>query len=252
MQTPLNKTTSSRKTAALLLAMLVVGFMLGAYTPYKDWMLWDRVQTIRFALFGGTLMEPTPRNALFETFSPKADIVMVGDSVTSAGEWSEIFPDVKIANRGISGETAEDILQRMDSIFAVQPNLAFLMVGINDIYDGQSIDTIFAHCVSIVEQLRARNITVYMQSTVECSIDKCGGRIDKVRALNQRLEAYAVSHGITYIDLNAGLSSESQGLLSDYTYDGMHLNARGFVQWKAMIRAYVNNTSPQQSSVPKN
>ena len=234
------KKKSPPKTAVLLLTMLLVGFLLGASAPYKDWLLWDRFQTMRFALFCGTLMEPTPRNVLFETFSPKADVVMIGDSVTSAGEWSEIFPDVKIANRGISGETAEDILQRMAPIFAVQPKMAFLMVGINDIYDGQSIDSIFGNYVNIVEQLRTRNITVYMQSTIECSIDKCGDRIDKVRELNRRLEAYAVEHGITFIDLNAGLSSESQGLLKDYTYDGMHLSAQGFVQWKAMIKAYVN------------
>lgn len=143
------------------------------------------------------------------------------------------------ANRGISGETAEDILKRMDPIFAVQPEKAFVMVGINDVYDGQRVDNIFKNYINIVEQLRARNITVFIQSTVECSINTCGNRIDKVRELNQRLKAYAAEQHITYINLNDRLASEREGLLSDYTYDGMHLRASGFMQWKAMIEPYV-------------
>ena len=72
-------------------------------------------------------------------------------------------------------------------------------------------------------------------------MDKCGDKIYKVRELNKRLSAYAEQHDITFIDLNTALSRESQGLLEDYTYDGMHLSANGFIQWKKMIDPYVNS-----------
>jgi len=224
---------------ALLLVIFLSGYILGELTVYRSWFPVEQIQALKTALFGSALTEPTPRNVLFQTFSPPADVVMVGDSITSAGEWSEIFPDIKIANRGISGETAEDILQRMDPIFDVHPKKAFVMVGINDIYDGQSIDRIFKNYESIVEQLRARNITVYIQSTIECSKTTCGNRLYKVRELNDRLKTYAAQNSITFINLNAGLANESQGLLPEYTYDGMHLRASGFVQWKRMIAPFV-------------
>lgn len=165
---------------------------------------------------------------------------MIGDSITSVGEWSEIFPNVRISNRGISGETAEDILKRMGPIFAVDPEKAFVMVGINDIYDGQSVDNVFRNYINIVEQLQKAHITVYIQSTIECVIAHCGNRIHKVRALNQGLKAYADDHNIIFIDLNKRLASGQQGLLYDYTYDGIHLRAAGFIQWKEMIKQYVN------------
>ena len=227
-----------RVSAAILVAA-TLGYALGSLTVYQRLFPFEQIQTLKTAIFGSSLMEPTPRNELFRAFSPKADVVMIGDSITSAGEWSEIFPDVKISNRGISGETAEDILHRMDTIFAVDPDKAFIMVGINDIYDAQSVDAILKNYIEIVEQLRARNITVYIQSTVECSIDTCGNRINKVRDLNQRLKTYADEQHITYINLNERLATDSKGLLSKYTYDGMHLGAQGFMQWKEMIRSYI-------------
>lgn len=237
--TPSHKCTLM-KVSSLCLLVFVVGYVLGGLSVYDDWYPWRYVQTLRAALFGGTIMEPTPRNELFATFSPKSDVVMVGDSITSAGEWSEIFPNVKIANRGISGETAEDILLRMNTILSVRPNKAFVMVGINDIYDGQSVDQIYKNYVDIVEQLRAHHITVYIQSTIECSIQTCGNRLYKVRELNTRLKDYANERGIPYINLNAALSSAQQGLLPEYTYDGMHLKASGFVQWKHAIAPYID------------
>lgn len=217
----------------------ITGYAIGGISVYKDWFPFEQIQDLRIAIIGTSLKEPTPRNALFQTFSPKAEVVMIGDSITSAGEWSEIFPTTKIANRGISGETAEDILKRMDTIYAVQPEKAFIMVGINDIYEGQSVDNIFKNYIDIVEQLHAKKITVYIQSTIECSISTCGNRIHKVRALNEKLKAYAIDQKLTYIDLNERLCSESKGLLDKYTYDGMHLSASGFVQWKEMIKPYV-------------
>lgn len=222
-------------------ALLIAGYVVGAITVSQNWFPIEELKPIKIALFGPSLTEPTPRNALFEAFSPKADVVMIGDSITSAGEWSEIFPDIKIANRGISGETAEDILQRMGPILAVSPEKAFIMVGINDIYDGQSIDTIMTNYTNIIDQLLQRKITVYVQSTIECSVEKCGNKVYKVRALNERLKSYAIQRGIAFIDLNPALSSENQGLLKDYTYDGMHLSANGFIQWKKVIDPYVHS-----------
>ena len=56
-----------------------------------------------------------PRATLFDYFSPQVDVVMIGDSNTQNAIWSEIFPNTKIANRGLGGDTTEGILKRMES-----------------------------------------------------------------------------------------------------------------------------------------
>ena len=51
------------------------------------------------------------RISLFEEFNPKPDIVFLGDSLTELGLWNEFFPTVKLANRGVGGDTTKDVLK---------------------------------------------------------------------------------------------------------------------------------------------
>lgn len=231
----------------MTLTVLIVGiacYFWGGLTFYKQLFPFEQIRTVKNALLGGSVVKvygPKPRNTIFQTFSPRANVVMIGDSITNRGEWSEIFPQTKIANRGIDGDRADDILRRMDPIFAVNAKKAFVMVGINDISSGQGVDTIFANYTNIVQQLKSRGTAVYIQSTLECSKSNCGDKLEKVRDLNGKLKAYAAQQQLAYININDGLRSEKNGLLKDYTPDGIHLLGSGYLKWSKAIAPYVNS-----------
>lgn len=67
----------------------------------------------------------------FEYYKTKADIVMVGDSITDGSEWHEMFPQLNIVNRGISGDTTVGVLNRLEGITQTQAKKAFIMIGVN-------------------------------------------------------------------------------------------------------------------------
>src|SRR5689334_3155831 len=46
----------------------------------------------------------------------KNGIVFLGDSITEGGHWSEIFGNGDIQNRGIGGDTTQDVLDRIEQI----------------------------------------------------------------------------------------------------------------------------------------
>ena len=74
------------------------------------------------------------RLSQFEALSAThAAVVFVGDSITEGGLWSEWLPGVDVINRGISGNTTQDILDRMPHIVSVKPDKLFLMIGVNDL-----------------------------------------------------------------------------------------------------------------------
>jgi lysophospholipase L1-like esterase len=175
---------------------------------------------------------------MFETFSPISDVVMVGDSLTEYAPWSEIFPKVQIANRGVAGDTTDKILLRMDTILSVSPKKALIMVGINDLA-GTSVDIVFRNYREIVNRLQKAGVVPIIQSTLECSKEVCGDRIKQVRDLNKQLQEFAKQNNIVFIDINADLSNPIDGLLSEYTYDGFHLLPSGYVKWSEKIRPYV-------------
>ncbi|MEI7492977.1 MAG: GDSL-type esterase/lipase family protein [Alphaproteobacteria bacterium] len=173
-----------------------------------------------------------PRNELFKIFCPQSDVVMIGDSITEYALWNEIFPYIRIANRGVGCDRTDDILERMEEIFSVNAKKAFLMFGINDIFAGVDVNTIFNNYIQIIKKLQDKNISCYVQSTLECS--KLGHELQLkyIRSLNRKLKKYCTSNGLEYININNEIDE------SDYTADGIHLLASGYLKWSKTIALY--------------
>ena len=169
------------------------------------------------------------------------DIMMLGDSITQAGPWNALFPNAKILNRGVSGYSTHDLLREIKTTIDFQPRKVFLMIGINDLLRGASVDETFDRYLTILNALQNADIKVYIQATVECARSQCGVTVDKVRALNDKLRLVANARGITLIDLNPGLTSQTQGLLGKYTTDGLHLSAEAYVYWAEKIKKLIFN-----------
>jgi lysophospholipase L1-like esterase len=160
----------------------------------------------------------------------KADIVLIGDSITEGAIWNEFFPKYRLLNRGIDGDKSSDILKRIDSIVSVEPKYAFIMVGINDIDQHISLEEIFGNYVEIVRKLQEKDIGVVIQSTIQCELSKCGQkRVSKVNELNALLSVFASKNDIQYLDL--GKLSDVRGLDASFTTDGLHLNMKGYATW---------------------
>jgi len=168
-----------------------------------------------------------------EEFSPKVDVVFVGDSITEGAEWSDFFPNISVANRGVGGNTTADILRRLDSIVSLKPEYAFMMVGINDIYRGVLLSDILSRYGAIVESLQKKGIEVVIQSTIQCQPSECFYKSKIVNELNALLKQYAKSLNIRFVQL--GVLSKKDGLESIHTYDGVHLNGKGYRIWVESI-----------------
>jgi lysophospholipase L1-like esterase len=241
----------NRLRLALYLLVLALAFLYGVAVGTYEIPPFEQIRYLKSLteLSDQPRSIKKPRTTLFDNFSPKSDVVMIGDSITQGGIWSEIFPQTRIANRGVSGDTAADILKRMDTILAVKPQKALIMVGINDLYQGFSVDAIFSNYQSIVTRLKNEGVEVVIQSTLECGLPigkddhplraKCVGKIKKIRSLNQLLKQYAVDQGLAFVNINTKLSSKDKGLLPEYSFDGVHLFGEGYLVWADQIRSHV-------------
>ena len=175
---------------------------------------------------------PSTANAhkLFKYFSPKADIAFIGDSLTDGGEWSDFFPNKRVVNRGVGLDKASDILIRIDSIISTKPGKAYIMVGINDIYQYVPVYDILENYSLIVDALLNANAEVVIQSTIQCQLSKCGTKfVNSVNTLNDGLEELATEKEVSFLNLEE--LSDQAGLDSKYTTDGIHLNAEGYLYW---------------------
>jgi len=165
--------------------------------------------------------------------SKNTTIVMIGDSLTAWGDWSRLLNREDIANQGVSGDTTEDVLERMDEIYRLKPQMALVMIGINDIMRGREAAAIFSNYRRIIQGLLAHPIKPVIQSTLFLAGDD--HRNETVQSLNHKLRLYAQEQKLPFLDLNKRLSPHNH-LNASFTYDGLHLNSAGYRAWGKEIQ----------------
>lgn len=163
----------------------------------------------------------------------KADVVMLGNSITFGVNWNELMGRTNIVNRGIGGDLTEGFLHRLKYVYNVHPKVCCIMGGINDIYENIAVEKIYENYTSIIDSLRAHNIIPVIQSTLFVSPKwkKAAEKNIEVGKLDKMLMEYAINERILFIDLNRVLS-EHNTLKDELTIDGVHLNAKGYELWR--------------------
>jgi lysophospholipase L1-like esterase len=236
------------KSLAIGFLLLAIGYFWGSLTTVTHLFPYPQLRSLAFRTIGtgapARELKPNPdwpaRREQFQLFIPNVDVVMIGDSITQGGDWDDIFPNVKIANRGIGGDRTDDVIRRIDPIIATKAQKALIMLGFNDFRWKKRVGDVFEDYTTIVALLREQGIPVIIQSTLECGKAWCGEILDQIRDLNGRLKRYAALNGITYIDINDSLTTEADGLRAEFTTDGIHLRGNGYVRWSKTIAPYVN------------
>ncbi len=190
------------------------------------------------------------KKTLFEVLPIRSsDIVFLGNSITDGCEWSELFNNPKIKNRGISADRTKWLLKRLDPIVKGKPKKLFLMIGINDLAADVAPETIVANIKKLLNRFAAESprTKIYVQSILPVNGVDIKSRFKKHRTQNERVVATnkmlrTLCEGrknVLYIDLFPALADANGRLDKRYTNDGLHLMGAGYVAWKKAIEKYV-------------
>ncbi|MUH01198.1 G-D-S-L family lipolytic protein [Scytonema sp. UIC 10036] len=179
---------------------------------------------------------------------PKSNsgIIFLGDSLTDEGEWVELLKNGNIKNRGISSDTTDLVLNRLDVIVESQPKKIFLMIGINDItYYNKFIEEVLINYKAILTELHKKtpNTKVFIQSVlpVNNQVTRFYQDNSNILKLNSKLKELSIEFSYQYIDVFSYLSDSENQLDMKYTSDGLHLNGQGYLMWAKVIENYVND-----------
>jgi lysophospholipase L1-like esterase len=231
----------------LLIALVALGYAWGVYSTINGAFPFNQARMVKKALLGEEQGFTNPAAIVSgetdQWLMTKADVVMAGDSITANARWPEMFPSVRIVNRGVGGDTITGLGLRVDALLAPEPKKLFLMIGINDIYGKNSPDYIADKYQAIVQKL-AKHAKVYVQSTVACSGATCTKERElAVAELNEKLATMCMETACTFINLNAKMAPRGR-LLDKLTLDGIHLNGNGFQLWRDVLTPYISEPVP--------
>lgn len=222
------------------ISILGYGFMIGKYNyfPYNQIREVKKIVTGESSTASYSNYYHNKESFFSSHDNGSVDLIFLGDSLTDIGEWNEVFPSKKSINRGINGDTTSGVIDRLGSITSLNPTKIFIMLGVNDLMQGQTVDNTLKNYIFIIKNLKDRGFDVYIQSTLLANhFNADNSKIDK---LNNELMAFCHENNIPFIDLNKSLS-ENGKLRSDLTIDGIHLNGKGYDIWKNELSNIIDN-----------
>lgn len=187
----------------------------------------------------------------------EGDIIFLGNSITDGAEWSELFGDLRIKNRGISGDFTEGIIHRIDEITNRRPSKVFLMIGVNDLSRSIAADSIVKNILWIAAKLKVESPTtkLFVQSilpvnTIYGKFTTHTGKGDLIKLVNKQLKNVAIEGGFSFIDLHSSFCDSAGKLSVQYSNDGLHLNGQGYLTWKHLLLPYLLDVQQKPSLVP--
>ncbi len=187
----------------------------------------------------------------------KNDIVFIGNSITDGAEWAELFTDIGIKNRGISGDISAGILHRIADIAGQKPRKVFLLIGTNDLARGISTDSVVKNILLAAAYLKQESpaTRLFVQSILPVSnvFGKFIGhtnKTDSILKVNKRLSNEAVNYQYTFINLYPFFCNKQGKMDTKYSNDGLHLLGEGYLLWKHIMFPYVYDLQEKPSLIP--
>jgi lysophospholipase L1-like esterase len=168
-------------------------------------------------------------------------LVFLGDSITQG--WGDdmggSFPGVKVANRGISGDTTRGVLIRLqEDVLSLKPAGVVLLIGTNDLEEQAEPETIAANLKLILAALKQHNpkMPIVLCQVFPSSASK-RRPADKIKKINQLYFAAVKGDAqVTFIETwPLFANAEGDAKVEEFP-DVLHPNKAGYAKWAAAIR----------------
>jgi lysophospholipase L1-like esterase len=176
----------------------------------------------------------------------EVELLMIGDSITHGWEnqgkpvWEKYYGSRKAFNIGFSGDRTEQVLWRFEhgEIDGIQPKVAVIMIGTNNTgHRKDPPDETAAGIKAIIEKLHEKSpdtkvLLLAIFPRGELPNDELRQIND---AINARIEKFADSPKITFLDIAGQFLDEDGKLPKDIMPDLLHPNQKGYEIWAKAV-----------------
>ena len=137
-------------------------------------------------------------------------------------------PEWTVLNRGVNGETAEEVRVRLPrDVLGPRPAYAIILAGVNDIFADQRAETVERHLAAMYADVLdagvvpvAATVLPYNSATARASGD--------ILTLNAWIENLTKVLGILFCDTHAAVADPADSNRLRGTPDGLHPDVAGY------------------------
>jgi lysophospholipase L1-like esterase len=192
----------------------------------------------------------------------KPRVVFFGDSITDFWRLNEYFPESDYVNRGISGQTTGEMLQRFKAdVLDAHPQAVLILAGTNDLARGIPVAAIENNYQSMATLAEAAKVKAIFASVTPVSdyhkdqnpaYERTPGRPPaRIRELNDWLQSYCSKQGHLYVDYFSALVDGNGQLKTELGDDGLHPNGMGYRAMGPLAQAAIEKTFPPPPEAAK-
>jgi lysophospholipase L1-like esterase len=167
-------------------------------------------------------------------------VVFLGDSITEI--WHSLpqdFPGLKVANRGISGDTTRGVLYRLNAdVLSLDPKAIVLLIGTNDVGAGGKPRDISNNIKGILKQIRKNDPKLpVIVCEVMPSSEKQHRPAATIEELNRLIKKDVKNKSNVYLCDTWSIYAQPDGdCPKDEFPDLLHPNAVGYAKWTAALK----------------
>lgn len=179
---------------------------------------------------------------LYSIYQKKGKIVMLGNSITYRANWNELLGRDDVINRGIGKDVTEGFINRLQTVISVEPELCFIMGGVNDILNGGNPQDIVFNLETICKILKTNRVKPIVNSILYVSSDfpEYKNVNEQIEKTNKLIMQLCAKESIDHIDLNSFLA-KNNCLKEEFSFDGIHLTAKAYKKWGELIASTIES-----------
>lgn len=168
-------------------------------------------------------------------------VVFLGDSITQGwgnALWAT-FPEMRVTNRGISGDTTRGVLIRLkEDVISLNPSAVVLLIGTNDLDENADPVTIAGNLELILDALKTSNpnMPIILCEVFPSSASKRRPK-EKIQEINQRyLKLVKGDSQVIYLETYDLFADENGDAIPAEFPDLLHPNEPGYLKWANALK----------------
>jgi lysophospholipase L1-like esterase len=141
---------------------------------------------------------------------------------------SKAHPEWKVLNRGINGQRTDEIHARFDrDVLQVRPAYVVILAGVNDIYQGRSLESVEADLLAMYQDALLQNITPVACTVLPFS-SATPAESQQIAVLNLWIKQTAKQQRIPFCDFHHVVADPDHSERLRSSPDGLHPDRDGY------------------------
>jgi lysophospholipase L1-like esterase len=170
------------------------------------------------------------------------NILFIGHSLIEFFDWQERFPEHRVINLGVAGETVKGLLSRIERIISdfQSADMIFLMTGLNDVAM-EDLDFLDDYR-EIIEQLKTAypDARIYIHSLLPTLVEFITNAL--IKEVNESIKELAINTGVEYMNIyDLFIDSEEKPIREYLLDDGVHLSNKGYTVWSRAVEGKIKD-----------